>query len=232
MKTSITVYAKSAGILLLISILAGVFGEIVVLSKLVVSGNANATAANIRESNFLFRFGFASYLVEAICDVILILLFYELLKPVSKNAARLTILFGLVSMITFAFTELFYIATPFILHANFLSVMPAEQVNSLAMLSLKLYGYGNGVFMLFYGIATGIRGYLIFRAGYLPKVLGILLMLGGTCFVIRNFLLVLVPSYASDLLLLPTGLGMIALALWLLIKGVNMNIWNAKVQQA
>ena len=207
--------------MLLISIFAGMFGEIFVLSKLVVPGDANTTTANIRASEFLYRLGFAGYLVEAVCDVALILLFYLLLKPVNKNHASFTVLLGLVSMITFAFTELFYIAVPLILHSDFLKTLSADQINSQAMLSIRLYGYGNGVFMLFYGLATGVRGYLITRSGFLPAWLGIILMTGGACFVIRNFLMVLSPAAASDLLLLPTGIGMIVLALWLLIKGIT-----------
>ena len=94
------------------------------------------------------------------------------------------------------------------------------------MLSLKLYGYGAALFMAFYGIATVLRGYLIFRSGYLPKFLGILLVLAGTGFIVKNFMLVLAPAYASDYFLLPTPITVLVLIVWLLVKGINLDKWR------
>src|SRR5204862_6937328 len=108
--TSPQFYARTAGVLLLITILAGGFGEFFVPAKLIVSGDATATANNIHTSALLFRLGFASYLVEAVCDVSLSLVPYLLLKPVRKDIALLAAFFGLVSTATFAFAELFYFA--------------------------------------------------------------------------------------------------------------------------
>jgi hypothetical protein len=221
-------YTITAGIMLLISILAGVFGEIGVLSELMVPGNPEATAANIRESLWLYRLGFASYLLEAICDVSLALLFYQLLKPVRKDIALLTAFFGLMATATFAFAELFYFIVPIILANNLLPSFSQQQVNELVVLCIKIYGYGGGIFMLFYGIASILRGYLIFKSWYLPKFLGILLMLAGTCFVVRNFILVLAPSYASDLLLVPMLFTMLIMAVWFLAKGVHVERWEQK----
>ncbi len=229
-KTSPQFYAKTAGVLFLISILAGGFGELFVLNKLIVSGDATATAINIHASTSLFRLGFASYLAEAVCDVSLTVILYLLLRPVRKDIALLAAFFGLVSTVTFAFAELFYFAVLLLLEgADYLKTFSPDQVNSLALLSLKLYGYGAGIFMVFYGVASILRGYLIFQSGYLPKFLGILLVLAGAGFVIRNFVLVLAPAYASDFLLLPTPLAILALALWLLVKGVNVTKWNKQV---
>lgn len=135
---------------------------------------------------------------------------------------------------TFAFAELFYFAALLILEgADYLKTFSPDQVNSLSLLSLKLYGYGAGIFMVFYGIVSILRGYLIFQSGYLPKFLGILLALSGAGFVIRNFVLVLAPAHASDFLLsdfllLPTPLAVVALTLWLLVKGVNIAKWEEK----
>jgi hypothetical protein len=226
-KNSPQLYARIAAVLLFISIFAGGFGEMFVLQKFIVNGDANATAHNILSSDWFFRFGFASYLTEAICDVTLIWVFYLLLKPVNQKVALLTVFFGLVSTITFAFAELFYIAARFILHAEYLKSFSTDQINSLALLSLKLYGYGSGVFMAFYGIATLLRGYLIFQSDYLPKSLGVLLMVSGACFVLGNFLLLLAPEYNTGFLLLPTVVAVFGLSFWLLIKGVDMDNWRA-----
>ena len=226
---SVQTYARIAGVLFLLSIVAGGFGEFYVPSQLFVSGDAGATAKNITAFSSLFRMSFASYLVEAVCDIALAWIFYVLLRPVRKDLALLAAFFGLVSTATFAIAELFYFAASFILGgADYLKTFSPDQVSSLAMLSLKFYGYGGGVFMVFYGVACVLRGYLIFQSEYLPKVLGALLALAGLGFVIRNFALVLAPPYASDVLLLPMFLAGVSLTAWLLVKGVDIPKWEAK----
>jgi len=226
---SVQQYARIAGVLTLLSMVAGAFGEVYVQSKLMVSTDATATAKNIKALDSLFRLGFASYLVEAVCDITLALIFYVLLRPVHKNLALLAAFFGLVSTALFAVAELFYFAaSPILNGADYLKTFSPDQLNSLALLSLKLYGYCGGIFMLFYGIASLIRGYLIFRSGYLPRVLGVLLMLGGLGFVTKNLALVLTPAYASNVLLLPMFLAGVSLTAWFLMKGVDVPKWEAK----
>ncbi len=221
-------YARIAGVLFLLSIIAGGFGEAYVPSKLIVSDDATATAENLRNSDLLFRAGFASYLVEAVSDIGLSLVLYVLLKPVHKNLALLAAFFGLVSTAVFACAELFHFAALlFIGNADYLRTFSADQLNTLMLLSLKFYGYGGGIFMVFYGVASVLRGYLIFRSGYLPKFLGALLLLAGLGFIIKNFLLVLAPRYASDFFLLPMLLAVVSLAAWLLVRGVDV----AKLQR-
>ncbi len=226
---SIQTWARIAGALFLLTIVAGGFGEFYVPSKLIVSGDAAATAKNIRAYDWLFRAGFASYLVEAVCDIALTLIFYTLLRPVRKELALLAAFFGLVSTALFAVAELFYFAASLILGgAGYLKTFSPDQLNTLALLSLKLYGYGGGIFMVFYGVASMIRGYLIFRSGYLPRFLGVLLALAGLGFVTRNFALVLAPAYASDLLLLPMSIAALSLTVWFLAKGVDVAKWEAR----
>lgn len=100
--------------------------------------------------------------------------------------------------------------------------------NTLALLSLKAYGYGGGIFMVFYGVASLLRGYLIFRSGDLPKFLGVLLAFAGLGFVTRNFALVLAPAYAFEGLLLPIFLAALSLTGWLLVRGVDVSKWEEK----
>jgi hypothetical protein len=223
---SVQTYARVAGVLLLLTIVAGFFGEIYVASRIIVSGNATATASNITASNFLFRLGFASYLVEALCDVTLSLIFYVLLRPVQRNLALLAAFFGLISTTLYAVAELFYFAPTIILSgSDALKTFSPNQLNTLALLSLKVFGYGAGIFMVFYGVACILRGYLIFRSGYLPRFLGVLLMLAGLGFIAKNFALVLAPAYASDVLLLPMFLAAVSLTVWFLAKGVDLSKW-------
>ena len=227
--TSIQTYARIAGVLFLISMVAGGIGEFYVPSTLIVSADATATARNVIAHNSLFRMGFATYLVEAVCDIALSLVMYILLKPVRRDLALLAAFFGLVSTAVFAVAELFYFAPTFILGgADYLKTFSPDQLNTLALLSLKFYTYGAGVFMVFYGIATGLRAYLIYRSGYLPRFLGVLLALAGLGFIINNFLLVLAPAYTSDFLLIPVFIAVLSLTLWLLVKGVDVEKWEAK----
>ena len=230
---SVQTYARIAGVLFLLSFVAGGFGEAYVPSKLIVSADAGATAENFRVLNSLFRMGFLGYLVEAICDIALSLILYVLLRPVHKNLALLAAFFGLIGTALFGFAELFYFAPSLLLGgAEYLKTFTPDQVNTLALLSLKLYGMGGGIFLLFFGVAWVLRGYLIFQSGYLPKSLGVLLTLGGLAFVTRNVALVLAPEYSSGRLLLLMLPGGLLLTVWLLVKGVDVPKWEEKISVA
>jgi hypothetical protein len=100
----------------------------------------------------------------------------------------------------------------------------------MAFLSLKYYTYGGAVFTAYYGVAWIVRGYLIFRSGYLPKLIGVLMGIGGCGFVVRNFLVVLAPAYASDVFLMLFFPGGLLLMVWLLIRGVDIAKWNARTR--
>ncbi|MDB4869364.1 MAG: hypothetical protein JWL97_368 [Gemmatimonadales bacterium] len=230
---SIQTYAKVAGVLFLVSMVAGFFGELYAPSHVIVSGDAAATAKNILANNLLFRAGFAAYLVEAVCDISLSLVMYEILKPVRKDLALLAAFFGLVSTAVFAVGELFYFGSSLIVGgAGSLKSFSPDQLNDLGLLSLKMYGLGSGIFMAFYGLATFLRGYLIYRSDFFPKALGALLALAGLGFIVSNFVLVLAPAYASDLLLLPMFLAGVSMTVWLLVKGVDVPKWEAKAATA
>ena len=226
---SVQSYARIAGVLFLLSFVAGGFGEAYVPSKLIMSADASATAQNIRAFDSLFRMGFASYLVEAVCDVALSLILYVLLRPVRKDLALLTSFFGLVGTAVFAVSEFFYLAPSLILGgAGYLKTFAPDQLNTLALLSLKMFAYGGMMFTVFYGVAWVLRGYLIFRSGYLPKFLGVLMTLGGLGFIARNFLLVLAPAYASGSLLLLMVPGGLSLSVWLLVRGIDLREWKVR----
>jgi len=212
----VSTYAKAALVLLVVSFVAGGFGEAYVPSKLIVSGDAAATMRNIQTSDTLFRLGFIGYLIEATCDVSLALVFYMLLKPVRKDVALLAAFFGILATALFAVAELFYFAPSFILNgAGYLKTFTSDQLNSLAMLSLRFYAWGSGIFMAFYGTAWLLRAYLMFRSGYFPKPIAVLMGMAGLGFVLRNVALVLAPTYRSGWLLLLIMPGGLALMVWL-----------------
>lgn len=222
-------YARIAGVLFLLSLVAGGFGEAYVPLKLIVAADAAATAANIRAFDFLFRLGFAGFLIESVCDTALSLILYVLLRPVSKELSLLAAFFGLVGTTLFAVAEVFYFMAPFILEGTYLKTFSPDQLSALALLSLKFYTYGAAIFTVYYGLAWIFRGYLIFQSGYLPRFLGVLMLIGGLGFVARNFALVLAPTYASGALLLLLFPGGLLLTGWLLVRGVDVPKWEAKV---
>ena len=218
--------AAVAGVLVVISIVAGGFAEVYVPAKLLVASDPKATAANVVASPQLFRLSFLIYLIEAVCDVTLALIFYVLLRPVSSALSLLAAFFGIVSTATFATSELFYfMASVPILDAEVQNHLTIDQSTLFIYSALTLYGYGGTVFMVFYGIATGLRGYLFYRSAYFPRWLGALLLLAGTAFIVKNVVAVALPQYDSDLLLAPMFVAMTALAVWLLLKGVARQRW-------
>ena len=222
-------YAKIAGVLLLLSFIAGGFGEAYVPSKLVVATDAAATVENLKSSDIMFRLGFAGYLVEACCDIALALIFYVLLKPVHKYVSLLAAFFGLIGTATFAAAELFYFAPTLVLRGSgHLNSFSPDQLKTLALLSLKLFGLGAAIFTVFYGMGWVLRGYLMFHSGYFPKLLGVLMEVAGLAFIVSNFALVLAPQYRLGWLLLAMLPGSLLMTVWLLIKGVDRPKWEEK----
>jgi hypothetical protein len=220
--------ARVAGILVVISLLAGPFAEMYVPGKLLVPSDPAATARNVAESALLFRCSFAAYLVEAICDISLALILYLLLRPVSETLSLLAAFFGLVSTSTFAIAELFYFAAALpVLDSDVQQHLTAERRDLFIYSALTLYEYGGSVFV-FYGIATALRGYLLYRSQYFPRWLGALLVLAGIGFITQSLLTILMPQLDSALLLAPMLLAMAALAGWLLVKGIDAQRWQSR----
>ena len=225
--------ARVIAVLILASAVFGGLGESYIPSKVIVSTDAAATAANVTGSAMLFRLGFAAYLVEAVCDVALALLFYVLLRPAGPHLALFTAFLGLLSTALYAVAEAFYFAPSVILSgADYLKSFSPEQLNSLALLSLRLFGKIAGLFLGFYGLATVVRGYLMYRCGYLPRAIGVLFVIAGAAFIADTLATVLAPRFVSGLLLMPMGVAGIALMLWLFVKGVDAERWRAAVGPA
>ena len=140
--------------------------------------------------------------MEASCDIARTLVFYVLLRPVSRGLALLAAFFGLVGTAVFAGAQLFFYAPLLVLGgSSYLKTFSPDQLNALAMLSVRLFVAGAGLFTVLYGVAWVVRGYLIYRSGYLPRFIGVLVTVGDFGFIVRNFLLVLAPAYATNLFL-------------------------------
>jgi hypothetical protein len=228
--SSVQRYARAAGIMFLISFVAGSFGEFYVPSKLIVAGNAAATVGNIVDHEMLFRLGFAGYLLEALCDVGLALVLYVLLKPIHRNLALLSAFFGLISTALFAVCEMLFFCAPFLVkNPVFAQSFTREQLDALVYFFVRVYASGAALFMVFYGSASLIRGYLIYRSGYIPRFIGVLFGLVGVAFIVKNFTLLLAPAYSWDLLLVPAPITVLVLTVWFLTKGVDVDKWNERV---
>ena len=222
--------ARLGGLLYLVIIVLGLFGEAFVRDRIVVSGDAAATAANIRAMEPLWRFGIGSELLLLTCAVILTVIFYVLLRPVSRDLALLAVCFNLVSIAIEAGIQLQLLAALFPLGtAPYLRAFAPEQLYAMASLAVKLHGYGFGVSLLFFGWVCLLDGYLIFRSGYLPKTIGVLMQIAGLSYLINSFALILAPHVANRLypaILVPAFVGEASLCLWLLVKGVNLEKWK------
>lgn len=226
--TSVQTYSRAVGILLVLSMVGGFFGEMYVPS-LMLGEDAATTAAQLRTNDGLFRLGFAAYLVEAVSDVVLAWLFYVILKPVHRELALLSAFFGLVSTTLFAVTKMFYFAAPmFVRGSEYLTAFPSDQLDAFATLFLSLYGVLSGLTMLFYGMPWIIRGYLTYKSDYLPRALGLLMIAAGVGFVGKTITYVLVPAYSSNLLLAPMFFNALALAIWMLVRGVDQDKFAAR----
>ncbi len=220
-------YARIAGLLLVVSLFAGGFGESYVPEKLQASGEVLATANTLAHSIGLFRAGFAAYLLEAACDLALTAIFYVLLLPVSRTLAVVTLCFGLFGTCTFAVGEIFYYAAglPW-MDAHFAASLGPAASSTFTYLCLNLFGQVFAVFTAFYGLDAMLRGYLMFRSGYIPRWIGALLMLAGTGFVLSNAFVLFAPRFNSMMLVMPMMAAMLSLAAWLLWKGVRLTEWD------
>lgn len=215
-------FAKATGVAMLLSFVFGVLGELVLPWKIIVGGDAAATAANIIRNPMLIRWTFAAYLVEGFCDILLCGFWYILLRPVNRNLALLSVLLGIVSMVTFAIAQSSFFASTLILRETHgMMAFTAEQRDALAFVYVRMAGMIAWLFVGFYGMASMVRGYLIMRSGYLPKALGILLMIGGAGFFLRQLTYILAPSLSSPVLLMPMALAALPLMGWLLFKGID-----------
>ena len=188
--------ARIAGLLYLLTVVFGILAEFV-RSTLIVYGDAAATAHNIMASESLFRIGFVSDLIMMTCYLLLALILYVLLKPVNKNLASLFVLFTLVSVAIMCINMLNQFAAPLLLSgADYLKVFEADQLHAQVMLFLNLHKHGYLIAQIFFGLWLLPLGYLVFKSGYFPRILGILLMIACFGHLIQFFTLFLFPNYA------------------------------------
>lgn len=196
-------------------------------TKLIVWGDAAITASNIMASDMLFRFGIVSGLITQILFILLPLVLYKLLKPVNRNHALLMVVLAMIG-IPIAMLNLLNecAALQLLGGADYLKVFEKEQLQAQMMLFLDLYSYGILIAQIFWGLWLFPLGYLVFKSGFFPKILGVLLMIGCFGYLSGSFTGLLFP-YNELLEIFSLAFGVISslaefsLILWLLIKGVK-----------
>jgi Domain of unknown function (DUF4386) len=223
-------YARLCGALYLYIIVAGLFAEMFARG-LVVPGDAETTARNILANESLFRLGLSGEFLHLACDVGVAVLLYALLKPVDRYISLFAAFQRLACVVVLATAGVSQFATLRLLgHADYLKSIPSDESHALALLAMRLHSDGYAVSLVFFGFACLAAGYLIYRSTYLPKAIGILMAVAGACYLVNSLVRFLAPTVAAGLfpwILLPPFIGELALALWLLFKGVDIARWSA-----
>lgn len=223
--------ARGAGGMYLLTILLGIVAQMFISGRLVVAGDAAATATNILANKGLFQLGFAVYLIEMVCQVAMTALFYDLFTPVSRSVSLLAAFFSLIGCAIKTLSRLFYIAPLLVLGgASYLSVFTIAQLQALALLFLRVNDQAAGIGLVFFGFSALLKGYLILRSTFLPRMLGVLSVVGGL-----GWLTYLYPPLAAQLFPVIVALGLLgggAQILWLLVFGVDEQRWKAQARGA
>jgi len=222
---SIRRQARTAGLLYLLMGIIAPIGLVVVPNALIVTGDAVATAERVRASLWLLRLGIASELAHQALGVFLVLLLYRLFKPVSELLAQqLLILGALVSVPIVCLNVVNEIAAlTLIRNPGYLSVIDRGQADALAYLFLRIHAQGINVASIFWGLWLIPFGLLVLRSGWFPRVLGWLLLLAGTAYVVDAFVTILLPQFAHfvDGPAMLLEVGELPIIFWLAIRGVR-----------
>ncbi|HEX7808864.1 MAG TPA: DUF4386 domain-containing protein [Thermoanaerobaculia bacterium] len=218
--------ARIAGLLYLIVVITGIFSIAYVPSRLIVPGDAAATLHNITTSESLFRLGILAGYVCYTAFLILPFVLYKLLGNVRKDAAGFMVAFAVVS-VPISFVNLLHkLDVIALLNRAELRALPVEQVRAEVMLSLAAYSSGLLVSKIFWGLWLLPFGYLVYKSGFLPRILGVFLMAGCIGYLIGFVGGVLFPGYNetafAGYVSLPATIGEIGTCLWLLIVGIRV----------
>jgi hypothetical protein len=233
--TSPLVYARVAGFLLLFIVLIAPFSQLYVPSTLVVPGDATATANNIGASGWVFHLGIVSDSLVFLIEIVLCVLLYVLLRPVSRTLSLVAAFARLAMTIIQGINLLAYFAVLLLLSgAAYLTVFTPAQLDALALLSLDGHQYGVYIWEAFFGFHLAVLGYLIYKSGYFPRILGVLMVFAALGYLTHSYGSWLYPSYAETLASvvgITAIIGELPFFLWLAIKGVNVQRYNERAQQ-
>ncbi len=211
--------ALVAGLGLLVMVIAAPFAEFSAYTKLVVPGDIEATVENIRGHGGLYLAGIFSYLLVFICDVIVAWALYVLLVPVNRSLSLLTAWFRLVYTAIALFAMLKLVTVYRLLHSpDDAALFGGDQLYAQVNLLLDAFRHEWGFGLILFGIHLLLLGYLVYRSGYIPRILGILLAIAGLGWVIYELSPFLLPAADAGFLMI-TFMGEVIFMAWLLIRG-------------
>jgi hypothetical protein len=234
---SIQKTARTAGFLYMLLIPLGVFGMLYVPNTLFVSGDVTATVSNIMANQTLYSLSIVAALLTQVVQIFVVLYLYKVLKPVNKNHAVLMVVFILVAVPIAMLNENNQFAVLLLLNGaeffgvDFLTFFTADQMEALVALFLGLRQTGIFIAQIFWGLWLFPMGYLVFKSGFLPKIIGALLIVAGFGYLIESLILFFVPDFSITITLF-TFLGEFLITFWLLIKGVNVEVWNKRALES
>ena len=237
--SSINKIARIAGFGYLIIFITGIFSNFYVLESLIVPGDAATTANNIMGNDMIFRIGIFSFVIMVFFDIVLAWALYILFKPVNKNLSLLSGWLRLVNSTIFgiALFNLFSILQ-ILSGADYLKVFETGQLQAQVMLFLNTFNNTWLIGLVFFSIHLFLLGYLILKSTYIPRILGVLLMVSSMGYLIDSFAYILLPNYNNykDIFMLvvvvPGIIGELSLTFWLLIKGVNVKHWEKRALES
>jgi len=214
--------ARVAAFVFVLIFILGMSTELFIRPGLIVPGDPAGTVKNIAASEVLFRLSIVSDLVRQALLMLLPLILYKILKPVNKTIALLMVIFALICVPISLLNELNHFAVLLLSNgSSFLPAFKADQLNALVKFFLELRKYGTFISQIF-SFWVILLGYLVFKSGYLPRILGILLMIGGLSYTILAVLFFILPTFDATLFGLLPFISESLFYLWLLIKGVNV----------
>ena len=223
---SIKKQARVAGLWYLLLGITAPIGLVYVPGKLIVSGDATATANHIRASGSLLRIGIASELFHQIIGIFLVLALYRLFKAVNEKHAVLMVILGALVSVPIVFLNVLNEIAALILvsGADFLSVFDKPQLDALAYLFLRLHSRGLIVAAIFWGLWLFPFGMLVIRSGFIPRVLGVLLMIAGVAYLASSFTSLVLPRYDHVVgqFAMILEIAELPIIFWLLIWGANV----------
>lgn len=217
--------ARIAGLLYLLLGITGAFGIMYIPSNIMVAGDASATANNIIDSEFLFRLSIVSNLISSIIFIFLVLSLNNLFKEVNLKHAKLMVTLVTVAVPIAFLNTLNLIAAQILASGtDYLTVFDTNQRNSIMMFFLDLYKHGISIVGIFWGLWLYPFGILVIKSKFIPKIIGIFLIIGCFAYLIDSFTSLLFPHYKeiiSPFLMLPLMIGEFSIIFWLLIKGIK-----------
>lgn len=225
--------SRLAGLLYLLLIITGVYIIMYVPSKIIEWDDADTTARNILSNEFLFRTGIIGDIISNTIFVLLVWVLYRFLKQVNEQQAKLMVVFVIVQIPLVFIMEAFNITSLMLFKGEILKTFEPGQRQDLAMLFLHINEYGALTLEMFWGLWLIPFGKLVYQSGFIPRILGILLIVAGIAYMVDSFISLLLPDYRAFVnqpTLLLVAIGEISITLWLLIKGVKQNISTIEKQ--